>query len=191
MNPIVRNTLILFLITLIAGGLLAGAYAVTSGPIAKAEAEAEQKALSEVCPDADRFEDAGIRLTDFERLTYGTLRKALDKDGVLIGYAVTVTTSAGYGGDIQIMVGADPSGKVTGIRILSASNESPGLGANCLSAEFQSQFTGKTPGLTYSKTGADENEIDAISGATITTTAVTQAVNDAITQIVEIGGDQP
>ncbi|MBR6411476.1 MAG: RnfABCDGE type electron transport complex subunit G [Clostridia bacterium] len=189
MNPILKNTLILFLITLIAGGLLAGAYAVTSGPIARAEAEAEQKALSEVCPDAARFEDSDTSFENHDRLTYGTLRKALDGNGALIGYAVNVTTSAGYGGDIQIMIGADLQGKVIGIRILSASNESPGLGANCLNADFQAQFAGKTPGLTYSKTGAEGNEIDAISGATITTKAVTEAVNDAVLQIVALGGD--
>ena len=98
-----------------------------------------------------------------------------------IGYIVMVTTPNGYGGNISIALGVDVDGTVAGTQILTIS-ETPGLGMNATNEEFMTQFSEKkVPAFVVTKTGAkEENEIDALSGATITTNAVTNGVNAAI-----------
>jgi electron transport complex protein RnfG len=99
------------------------------------------------------------------------------KDGKTVGYAFSVTTK-GYGSGLKLMVGIDTEGTITGLSIVDCSNETPGLGANSSKPEFYGQFAGKSGELTVVKGGnAGESEIDAITGATITSKAVTNAVN--------------
>ncbi|MGN0367292.1 MAG: FMN-binding protein [Wujia sp.] len=117
---------------------------------------------------------------------------AADENGELNGLIALVTCSEGYGGDIQIAVGMDPNYVITGMSFLSI-NETAGLGMEAQNEEFWSQFVGKdVSGFNYTKTGAvNANEIDAISGATITTAAVTKAVNAArciVKYFMQIGG---
>ncbi len=102
-------------------------------------------------------------------------------DKYLIGYVAT-SASKGYGGDVQIMIGIDLNLKITGIEILEQS-ETAGLGANCENPEWLSQFVGKSGTLAVSKDGG---EIDAITASTITSRAVTSAVNKALAQVSEI-----
>ena len=185
MKQIIKNTVVLLVITLIAGVSLAATYAITKQPIADAEQKAETEAFLAVFPDAV-FEDYEGPFQDTDTITIGSVKKAKDAAGNEIGIGVKVTTSAGYGGDIVMVLGIGTDGSIAGLKILSAASESPGLGANCLKPEFQEQFAGKTVNLTYSKTGARDNEIDAISGATITTRAVTNAVN-AVLEMYEGG----
>ena len=99
-------------------------------------------------------------------------------DGSEAGYVITVTDKDGYGGDIQITVGIMSDGMVNGISFLSIS-ETAGLGMQADTDEFKSQFAGKNVAqFKYTKSGAaSDEEIDALSGATITTNAVTNAVN--------------
>ncbi len=99
-------------------------------------------------------------------------------DKYLIGY-VAVASSKGYGGDVQIMIGVNLDITVAGIEILSQS-ETAGLGANCENPEWLSQFVGKSGNLAVSKDGG---EIDAITASTITSRAVTSAVNKALAQV--------
>ncbi|MBQ7728700.1 MAG: RnfABCDGE type electron transport complex subunit G [Clostridia bacterium] len=189
MKQIVKNTIVLLVITLVAGSLLAATYAITKNPIKQAEEQAEKEAFLAVFPEASEFQDAEGPFHDTDSLTVGSVKRAKGTNGEELGVAVKVTTSAGYGGDIAMVIGIKTDGTVSGLKILSASNESPGLGANCLKPEFQEQYAGKKTGLTYSKTGAEDNEIDAISGATITTRAVTSAVA-AVLDMYEGGADQ-
>lgn len=104
----------------------------------------------------------------------------LAADKYLIGY-VAVSASKGYGGDVQIMIGVNLDLTVAGIEILSQS-ETAGLGANCENPEWLSQFVGKSGHLAVSKDGG---EIDAITASTITSRAVTSAVNKALAQVEE------
>ena len=97
-----------------------------------------------------------------------------------MGYVVTVTDSEGYGGNIQITVGITSDGTVNGISILSIS-ETAGLGMRATEPEFYGQYEGKrTEKFAVSKDGGDGEPIDALSGATITSRAVTGAVNTAL-----------
>ena len=82
-------------------------------------------------------------------------------------------------GDISVMTGVDKDGKVTGVNILSHS-ETAGLGANAVKESFRDQFVGLVKGITVSKDKPGENSIDALTGATVTSRAVTKAVNAAI-----------
>ena len=124
-------------------------------------------------PDADSFEEAD--------------GYAIGKTGSDIAGYVFVTSSKGYGGDVQVMTGISTDGQITGVVILEQ-DETPGLGANAEKESFRDQFKQAVPenGFTVTKSTAGEGEISAMTGATITTTAVTNAVNDAIAQYNEI-----
>ena len=116
--------------------------------------------------------------------------EATDKKGKVIGYVINVTSHEGYGGDIEISVGIASDGTVKGIEMLSI-GETAGLGMKAKDAEFKDQFRDKkVQKFTYTKNGEKgDDKIDAISGATITTNAVTNAVDSALIYYqTELGG---
>lgn len=165
-------TVTLFVICLIATLLLGLTNEVTAPIIEKLAVETEIKSRQTVFADAASFGEAKIS-------DDGTsVVAALDESGATIGYVV-VNTAKGYGGDISVMTGVDVDGKVTGVNILSHA-ETAGLGAKATEASFRDKFVGLVNGITVSKDKAGENSIDAITGATITSRAVVNAVNAAI-----------
>ena len=116
--------------------------------------------------------------------------EAVDASGKALGYIFNITTSKGYGGDIQLTVGIQSDGTVSGYSVLSIS-ETAGLGMKAKEADFKDQFKDKNvEKFTYTKTGeSGDDMIDAISGATITTNAVTNAVDSALVYFQnELGG---
>lgn len=185
MKKIIKSTLILTLITLVAGLSLATVYEVTKDPIAAAEEQAKMDAFRVVMPDAESFESLTDKSVTYEgvRIEQVVAAKSGDKQ---LGWALTVTSSEGYGGDITVAMGVSPDGTLTGISVISQS-ETAGLGAKCADDEFTSQFAGITGGVvSYVKGGATaQNEVDAISGATITTDAVVSAVNAGLAYVRE------
>ena len=113
-----------------------------------------------------------------------------DASGETVGYVITVTSHEGYGGDIQISVGIETDGTVKGIEMLSIS-ETAGLGMKATEADFKDQFKDKkVEKFSYTKSGEEgDDKIDALSGATITTNAVTNAVDSALVYFQEeLGG---
>ena len=190
-NTIIKDTLILTLITLVAGGLLGMVYEVTKEPIAQQAEKEKQEAYKAVFEDADSFEvcveaddaDLAAYLTEngFEAQTVNEVMEAKDASGETIGYALNMTTSEGYGGDISFSMGVTLDGTLNGISILDI-NETAGLGMNATKDEFKGQFAGKqVDAFEVTKSGAaSDNEINAISGATITSSATTNAVNAAL-----------
>lgn len=192
MKSMLKEAAILFVITLISGCLLGLVYDVTKEPIAEAQAKAKEEACKEVFSDAASFsprEDitskaATKTVTDAGYLvTINEVSEALDADGTLLGYVITVTDHEGYGGDIQFSIGIRNDGTVNGISFLSIS-ETAGLGMKA-DPVLKEQFAGKNAErFSYSKTGAGTPEqIDAISGATITTSAVVNGVNAGLEYI--------
>lgn len=187
-NTIIKDTMILTLITLIAGGVLGLVYEITKDPIAKQQELAKQEAYKAVFEGADTFEvcveaeDADLAAylagEGFEAQTVNEIMEAKDASGETLGYAINLTTSEGYGGDITFSMGVQADGTLNGISILTIS-ETAGLGMNATKDEFKGQFKEKqADAFEVTKTGASkENEINAISGATITSNAVTQGVN--------------
>ena len=188
-KQMIRDSLILFAITLIAGLLLGGVYAITKNPIAKTQEDKKNEAYQAVFTDAAEFTevtdaaDAQQILADagYTKDRIDEVKAAMDADGNILGYVMTITSSEAYGGELQIAIGIRMDGTVNGISFLSLS-ETIGLGMEAKKPEFQEQFAGKqVEQFVYSKTGAAaDNEIDALSGATITTNAVTNAVNAGI-----------
>ena len=165
-------TITLFVICLVATALLGVTNQVTAPIIEQLAIETEIKSRQVVFADAKSFGEAEI-------LADGTsVVAALDEAGNTIGHVV-VNTAKGYGGDISVMTGVDAEGKVTGVNILSHA-ETAGLGAKAAEQDFRDRFIGLVNGITVSKDKAGDNSIDAITGATITSRAVTEAVNAAI-----------
>ncbi len=188
-KQMIRDSLILFAITLIAGLFLGGVYAITKNPIAKTQEDKKNEAYQAVFTDAAEFTevtdaaDAQQILADagYTKDRIDEVKAAMDADGNILGYVMTITSSEAYGGELQLAMGIRMDGTVNGISFLSLS-ETIGLGMEAKKPEFQEQFAGKqVEQFVYSKTGAAaDNEIDALSGATITTNAVTNAVNAGI-----------
>lgn len=171
-------TVVLLVICVVAALLLAVTNNVTAPKIAEVNAKSEAEARKEVFADAVNFGDE-FTIND-KKISENEIRliPALDKDGNAIGHVV-ITVEKGYGGAINVMTGVDLEGKVTGVKILSMS-ETAGLGANASRESFLAQFAGKVFGIEVTKGAPDGNKIKALTGATITSNAVTKAVNAAV-----------
>ncbi len=165
----IKLGLILLLICGISTGLLAYVNDFTAPVIAENEDAAKKEAMLQVMPSAESFYDISE-----------TISKASDGAGNHIGYTVKVTPS-GYGGEISMIVGVNPDFTISGVQILSLS-ETPGLGAKAQDEAFLSQFKGKGSDMALKK------DISAISGATITSTAVVSGVKEAIRLVEKEGG---
>ncbi len=187
-KAMIKNALILFAITLVAGVLLGIVYQVTKEPIAYQEKLAQDKANQSVFSAADTFEDmsldeaaAAAETEEHSGVTIESIKEARDAQGTGLGYVIQVK-SKGYGDFITYTVGITNEGSVNGISIISIA-ETPGLGMNAEKV-IVPQFVDKAA-TTFSvvKNGqlTDEStQIEAISGATITSKAVTEGVNAAV-----------
>lgn len=191
-STIIKDTVILLIITIISGFILGAVNKVTSEPILKARSQEKNGAYNIIFEDAEYF-DENEELIE----TCKTSEEFLNShgyDGVkideiliakkrkdVIGYVINSTSSNGYNGDIQISLGIDKEGEIKGFEIITIS-ETVGLGMKVNEQEFRSQFLGKkVEKIEYVKSDAkEENQIDAIGGATITTSAVVDAVNSAL-----------
>lgn len=173
MDKYFKPIFVLSVISLVAGLVLSYVYDITREPARLVQLEQTQEAMTTVLPEADSFETTEVGADNIIRCTTG-----MAGDDIA-GYIVEVS-SIGYGGLIDILVGVNLDGTVSGVDILSH-NETPGLGANADNPDFKDQYKGKTGQFTVVKTGAkDENDIDAMTGATITSDAVTLGVNTAL-----------
>lgn len=205
-NTLVHDTIAIFVITLVAGILLGGVYQMTKDIIKQREADATNVAYAAVYKDASFEEDAeltkkreafnadlsdgkvesasGYKLTDVE---ITDIRKA-DKGG----YVLT-TSGKGYGGAVKVALGVNDAGEIIGIQITDCTNETPGLGQNSSKEDWNKQYkaatTAKEAVVNKDKEGAKGEvvEINAISGATITSRAVTRAVDGAMLLIASLG----
>lgn len=181
LKEILIPTISLFVICAVATALLGFTNSVTEGKIKEVAAKSASEARLRVCKDAADFEEK----TDKDGNVYF---EAKDKDGNTVGFAIT-TEDKSYGGTIEVMTGFSAGGEITGIEILTI-DDTPGLGMNAKKDEFRNEFAGKKGELTASKNASADNEIQALTGATITSNAVTRCVNKA-TNIYEnaVGGE--
>lgn len=200
-STLMHDAIMLFVITIIAGVLLGGVYTITKGPIAAADEKATNEAYAAVYKDAEfkaddtltkaveSFQkDVAAGKIDDDTFSYTSEElieaRTASKDGSQTGYVLKVS-GKGYGGAVTIALGITNEGEVVGIQILDASNETPGLGQNSTKETWNSQYVGMKSDKTLSvvKDGsgsADNGTVNAISGATITSKAVTRAVNIAL-----------
>ena len=194
---ILKAVMALCIITIIMGAALGTVYNVTKKPIEESEEKAKNEAYAEVFPGASsvsiitedklNYDDVNATLHDlgYENDTIDELAFALDENSNILGFVVLITNSEGYGGDIQMAVGISTDNKIKGVSFLTI-NETVGLGMEAKEEDFRNQFVDKdTDEFFYTKNGAKySNQIDAISGATITTSAVTDGVNGALKFII-------
>ncbi|MDO4554668.1 MAG: RnfABCDGE type electron transport complex subunit G [Lachnospiraceae bacterium] len=180
---IVKDCIILFVITLVAGLLLGAVYEVTKNPIAAQEAKTKAEAQKGVFADASEFSQIDVDQAiagevESNGVTVDEVYEAVDASGAHLGYVVQATSPNSYGGDVTLMVGVTADGTSNGYSLLTI-NDTAGLGMNAQKDEFKDQYAGKqVESFEVTKTGASaDNQIDAISGATITSNAVTEAVN--------------
>ena len=189
----VKDAIILFAITLISGLVLGFVYDITKAPIAAAAKAAKNEAYAVVFPEAKDFEEneadtAKIAETadeiagkGFGHSNIDEVVTAKDESGNNIGRVITSTSKDGYNGTVQISVGIKSDGTVVGITFLTL-EETPGLGMRAAEESFYGQYANKNTKefkLVKGAAGADD-EISAISGSTITSSAVTNAVNAAL-----------
>ena len=183
MNSMPRLILVLTLITAGAGLILSLVELVTREPIAEQRRLETLRALKAVLPPANNSPDE-----DTVQLVTGKDKRGRDvqrtffrgkQDGALSGVAFKVVAPDGYSGNIDIMVGIDPSGTISGIEILSHA-ETPGLGDKIALPPFKAIFVGKNLGNTDWRVKKDGGEFDQITGATISPRAVVGAVRKGL-----------
>lgn len=195
-DSFVRDALVLTAITLVSGLMLGGAYGLTKDRIDFIKNESTYNSYAQVMPDAKEYDDVTYADALQSALDEGTIATnnggavlmsivaGKDDSGKEVGYIVKAKCG-GFGGDDIVVVGVDSDLKITGISFPETLPETAGLGQKATEPAFYEQFAGKGTKLSVKKGGgAGESEIDAISGATITSTAVTNAVN-ASTEFVE------
>lgn len=201
-KTIIKDAFILFAITVISGLILGGVHELTKDIIAESSNSAYMEAYKTVFPDAAEFKEddklkEALKKTNEELPTqdYGNVGidqalQVIDKNGAIIGYLVTSHSDDSYDGVVKILVGVNEDKTIKGIEMLEL-NDTPGLGQRAEEPEFKGQYSGKSgESLTVIKSGnAGDAEINAISGATITSRAVTNAVN-AVLYLVSHNVDQ-
>lgn len=186
-SVMLREAGILFAITLIAGLVLGLVNELTRDRIRIQQEKAVQEACAAVFQTAASFEEMEYQPDEALAgelgsmgVKIGSVYRALGSDGSSLGVVVESTSTEGYGGNIVLYLGVTNEGMLNDISILEIS-ETPGLGMlapQVLAPQFHEK---NVDSFAYTKTGASaENEIDAIAGATITTKAVTNAVNGGL-----------
>jgi len=192
-DSFIKDAIILCIITLISGLCLGLVYDITKAPIAKAQEATKQAAYKKVFEEAAAFNQneantsaietnkAAIEGLGLGNVTVDEIVDAVDTGGSVIGHVITSTSNDGYGGAVKVSVGITSEGQVNGSACLSIS-ETAGLGMNATKPKFYEQYAGKTvESFNVVKVpSSNDNDINAISGATITSRAVTAAVNAAL-----------
>lgn len=180
MNKILKLTFILFLVCAIVAGVLGGIYELTKDTIAEQKNAKTARAYAAVL-ESESYTDVAFDKAAFP--TVDNIAKADNGAG-----HVVMTTFSGAQGSITMAVGVDTDYKCTGISIISHS-ETSGLGANAASTakvgvDFRAQFVGQDDTCAITKAGG---EIDALTGATITSRSVANATATAIKAVESLG----
>jgi len=165
-------TVSLFLICIFVTAALALTNSVTADKIAEIEQQSKQESMKAVCPEAQTFEE----------ITPDVMYEGKDESGKTVGYAIS-TATMGYGGQVKVMTGIN-DGKIIGVDIFYNDAETPGLGKNTSNPSFSNQYKGLSADsdIVVSKDNSSGNAqtVDAVTSATISSRAVTNAVNEAL-----------
>lgn len=201
-DTMVKDAIILCLITLVLGAVLAGVYAVTKDPIEKAQAKTNNEACAKVVAQGDTVQDnddaavsAAEEYLKKHDLSNADVAEETDSLHAWVniseahptangGKVYLVAAKKGYGGDVSFALGVDAEGKITGISI-TAQSETAGLGANCEKEDWQAGFAGKVAPsdpsqVMYNKQESNDSQVQALSGATVTSRAITNAVKGVL-----------
>jgi electron transport complex protein RnfG len=162
----------LFVLTAVAAILLGVVYDITADPILQRQQESEAAAVQSIFATADESRNENMSDENITRVL------SVFSAGELIGWAI-FTSPTGYGGSVDLLVAIGADGGVKGLQILNHS-ETPGLGANANSPSFLDQYQNKKTFVKVVKAAPGDDEVLAITSATITSEAVTKGVNNAI-----------
>lgn len=174
MKEIIKLVLVMTVVSTVCGLLLAYTNGITSQPIKDAKAAEKTLALKSVLPEFDNDPGKNTNYVATAGLTFHVGRLK----GEFSGAAVEATSPKGYGGAIAVMIGFTPDGRINAIKI-TQQNETPGLGSKIKDPGFLGQFPGKDAGKTTWRVKKDGGNIDSITGATISSRAVCEAVDRA------------
>ena len=170
-KAILIPTVSLFLICAFVTALLAVTNNVTADKIGENELAKKNESMQAVCPGA----------AEFNELIPDVLYEGVGKDGSTVGYAIS-TSAQGYGGQVKVMTGIKDD-TILGVDVFYNDDETPGLGKNTSTEKFREQYKGKSTisEIVVSKDNITGNgqEVDAVTSATISSRAVTKAVNEA------------
>jgi len=177
----------LFVITIISGFSLGYINELTVGPIEKGKIERKVNALKLVLPTFDNnpVEDVHLIKSDFAKDSVEVFPAF--ENNQFVGAAVIGSTEKGFSGLIKLMVGFKPDGTVQNIVVLEQ-KETPGLGTKMKDEKFLSQFRDKNPSAFNLKVTKDGGEVDALTGATITSRAFGEAVQMAYDEFMKNNG---
>lgn len=178
---VITPTAVLAIICVVVTLALSSTNLLTEGKISELSTKAQNEAMSKLI-EADEYPAATETLGENE-VTYN----AAIKGDEIIGYIFTVN-SKGYGGDVSVMTAVNTDGSVAAVEILDASGETPGLGQNVTKSDFYDQYKNLKDKITVVKNSANQEngEINAVTGATISSKAVTQSVNQALEYAAQI-----
>lgn len=180
-KEILKPTFVLFVICVLVSAALAGTNLLTEDKIAEQQEKKSEESRKIVLSVAESFTE--------QTTADGTVYHVGTANGETVGF-VFETSSKGYGGDVSVMTGITADGEISGVVILSHS-ETPGLGANAEREEFRNQYEQPVPQgeleVVKYQTPA-QGQVEAMTGATITSKAVTSAVNSAVELYREVKG---
>ena len=157
---------------------------LTAPKISKLQEQNQKESMHKVL-EAQKYERTSLYYGE-ERVDFYIAKS----DGNILGY-IFITEESGYGGSVSVMTAITPDGKIKAAYVLSVDDETPGLGKQAAEKEFYSQFAGLEDkvSLVTGEPSKDKNEVKSLTGATITSKAVTRAVNKALTYSEEILGN--
>ena len=181
-SEIITPTAVLAIICVVVTLALSSTNLLTAGKIEALAIETQNKAMEKLI-EADEYHELPAT-TSFGNITYYAAIKGGDTVGCIF-----VTEANGYGGIVSVMTAVDMEGKIVAVEILEATDETPGLGQNVTKPDWYSQFGGLKGDITVIKGGSanqENNEVNAVTGATISSKAVTTAVNQALDYAQEI-----
>lgn len=178
-STFINMVYVLFLVAAIAGLALGGVYNLTKEPIELAKKAKIEKAIKEVLPEFDELKESySIMSFDGNKPKDSLKFTNAYKNSEYVGTAVETYTMKGFSGLIKLMVGFEPNGTIYKISVLEH-KETPGLGTKMTDPKFKDQYFGKNPGTFNIKVTKDGGQIDAITAATISSRAYSDAAERA------------
>jgi len=179
-------TLTLMVVTLVASTSLGFVYELTKGPIEQAKLAKKLKAIDEVVKGYDNSPINEMYLLPSIKPGDSLEVYPAKKGDILNGVAIKSSSAKGYGGDVWLMVGLNADGIINNISVLDH-KETPGLGTKMNTDKFKNQFLNKNPAQFMLKPKKDGGDVDALTGATISTRAFCEAVENAYQSFKEGG----
>ncbi|SDE73560.1 RnfABCDGE type electron transport complex subunit G [Sporomusa acidovorans] len=177
-NSVFKIAMNLAITCFISGAIIATTFAITEPAAAEQRVKAKNDAMRELVKDAESFNPI-----DGKDGWYGAM-----KGGKVVAYVVPAS-SKGYGGAIEMLAAVTPDGKAMDYKVLKH-NETPGLGDKMVEPKFRKQFANKTANdMEVVKVPTDKN-IQALTGATITSRAVTKGIKEAVEAVAAYSATQ-